>query len=87
MERSHKPSYKYLKVWACLAKVEVPKQKQVKIGPKTIDCIFSGYANNSSAYQFLVHKSEISDVHEGTIIESRNVVFCETTFPCKEIKK
>ncbi|KZV19365.1 retrovirus-related Pol polyprotein from transposon TNT 1-94, partial [Dorcoceras hygrometricum] len=38
--KGHKPSYKYLKVWGCLAKVEVPKPKQVKIGPKTFDGIF-----------------------------------------------
>ncbi|MCQ7012879.1 hypothetical protein M9Y11_18700 [Clostridioides difficile] len=37
--KGHKPTYKYLKVWGCLAKVEIPKPKQVKIGPKTIDCI------------------------------------------------
>ena len=35
-------------MWGCLAKVGVSKPKQVKIGPKTIDCIFIGYANNSS---------------------------------------
>lgn len=53
----------------CSAKVHIPKLKQVMIGPKVIDCIFIGYANNNSAYWFLVHKSEIIDVHEGTIIE------------------
>ncbi|RVW73229.1 Retrovirus-related Pol polyprotein from transposon TNT 1-94 [Vitis vinifera] len=79
--KGHKPCYKYLKVWGCLAKVEVPKPKKVKIGPKTIDCIFIGYANNSSAYRFLVYKSEIPDVHVNTIIESRNAAFFETIFP------
>ena len=34
------PSYKYLKVWGCLAKVAVPPPKKVTIGPKTVDCIF-----------------------------------------------
>ncbi|KAL0366308.1 UNVERIFIED_CONTAM: Retrovirus-related Pol polyprotein from transposon TNT 1-94 [Sesamum radiatum] len=85
--KGHKPSYKYLKVWGCLAKVEVPKPKQIKIGPKTIDCIFIGYANNSSAYRFLVHKSTILDIHENTIIESRNAIFFENIFPCKERKE
>ena len=79
--KGHKPCYKYLKVWGCLAKVEVPKPKKVKIGPKTIDCIFIGYANNSSAYRFLVYKSEIPDVHVNPIIESRNAAFFETIFP------
>ena len=50
------PSYKYLKVWGCLAKVAVPPPKKVTIGPKTVDCIFIGYAHNSNAYRFLVHK-------------------------------
>ena len=43
-------SYKYLRMWGCLAKVVVPTPKKVKIGPKTVDCIFIGYAQNSSAY-------------------------------------
>ncbi|MBE2321234.1 hypothetical protein DVA67_035270, partial [Solirubrobacter sp. CPCC 204708] len=77
------PTYKFLKVWGCLAKVMVPFPKRVKIGPKTIDCIFIGYAYNSSAYRFLVHKSEISDVHENTIIEARDASFFENIFPYK----
>ena len=38
--KGRKPSYKYLRVWGCLAKVAVPPPKKVKIGPKAIDCIF-----------------------------------------------
>ena len=78
------PSYKYLKVWGCLAKVAVPPPKKVTIGPKTVDCIFIGYAHNSTAYRFLVHKSEISDIHENTVMESRNASFFENIFPYKE---
>jgi hypothetical protein len=59
-------------VWGCLAKVAVPIPKKVKIGPKTVDCVFIGYAHNSSAYRFLIHKSDIPDMHVNTIIESRN---------------
>ncbi|KAJ9544786.1 hypothetical protein OSB04_024493 [Centaurea solstitialis] len=40
-----KPSYKYLRVWGCLAKVVAPPPKAVKIGPKTVDCIFIGNAS------------------------------------------
>ena len=76
-----RPSYKYLKVWGCLAKVMVPIPKKIKIGPKTIDCIFIGYAINSSAYRFLVHKSDIPDIHVNTKIESRNASFFENIFP------
>lgn len=74
-------------MWGCLAKVEVPKPKQIKIGPKTVDCIFFGYALNSSACRFIVHKSEIPDINEGTYIESRNAVFFEDILPCKERKE
>ena len=74
------PSYKYLRVWGCLAKVVVPPPKTMKLGPKTVDCIFIGYAHNSSAYRFLVHKSEIPDINKNTIMESRNASFFEHVF-------
>ena len=70
-------------MWGCLAKVAVPTPKKVKIGSKTVDCIFICYAQNSSAYQFLVYKSEILDIHKNTIMELRNVLFFEHIFPCK----
>ena len=60
-----------------------PPPKKVKTRPKTIDCIFMGYAHNSVAYQFLVHESNISDIHKNTIMESRNASFFEDVFPCK----
>ncbi|PKI57989.1 hypothetical protein CRG98_021620 [Punica granatum] len=78
-----RPSYDHLRVWGCLAKIVVPTPKKVKIGPKTVDCIFIGYAHNSSAYRFLVHESKISDIHKNTIMESRNASFFEDVFPCK----
>ena len=81
--KGRKPSYKYLKVWGCLAKVMAPTPKKMKIGPKTVDCIFIGYAHNSTAYRFLVHESKNPDIHKNTIIESRNASFFEHVFPCK----
>ena len=48
-----------------------------------MDCIFIGYTLNSSAYRFLIHKSEIPDIHVNMIIESRDVVFFEDIFPYK----
>ena len=77
-----KPSYKYLRVWGCLAKVVVPLPKTQKIGPKMVDCIFIGYAHHSSAYRFLVYDSKIPDIHKNTIMESRNASFFENVFPC-----
>jgi hypothetical protein len=50
-------------MWGCLAKVNVPITKKRKLGAKTIDCVFLGYAHNSIAYRFLVVKSEVYDVH------------------------
>jgi transposase InsO family protein len=84
MWKGHKPSYKYLKVWGCLAKVGVPEPKKMRIGPITVDCIFIGYAHNSAAYRFLIHKSEVPDMSEGVTIESRNAVFFENIFPCRD---
>ena len=81
--RGQHPSYIYLRVWRCLAKVVVPAPKKVKIRPKTMDCIFIGYANNSNAYRYLVHESNISNIHKNTIMESRNASFFEDVFPCK----
>ena len=81
--KGRKPNLNYFKVWGCLAKVQVPKPKQVKIGPKTIDCIFIGYANNSKAYRFLVYKSEIPDIHSNIIIESNNAESFEDIFSYK----
>ena len=78
-----KPSYKYLRVWGYLANVAVPPPKKVKIGPKTIDCIFIGYAHNNATYRFLVHELNIPDINKNTIMESRNASFFEDVFPCK----
>ena len=35
-----------------LAKVNVPINKKRKLGPKTVDCVFLGYAHHSIAYRF-----------------------------------
>ncbi|KAL8103846.1 hypothetical protein AgCh_028150 [Apium graveolens] len=82
MWKKKKPSYQHLKVWGCLAKVLIPTPKKVKIGPKTVDCIFIGYPPHSTTYRFLVHESKIPDIQKNTIMESRNASFFETMFPC-----
>ena len=83
--KGHKPTLRFLRAWGCLAKVNVPACKKRKLGPKTVDCVFVGYAHNRNAYRFLVVKSEIPDVHT-TVIESRDATFFETVFPMKEIQ-
>ncbi|GJT46029.1 retrovirus-related pol polyprotein from transposon TNT 1-94 [Tanacetum coccineum] len=80
--RMRKPSYQYLRVWGCLAKVAVPPPKAQKIGPKSVDCIFIGYAKKSTAYRFIVHESKNPDIQKNTIMESRNASFFENIFPC-----
>ena len=70
-------------MWGCLAKVLAPLPKKIKLGARIMNCIFIDYALNSSAYRFLVHKSEIPDIHVNMIIESRDVVFFEDIFPYK----
>jgi hypothetical protein len=70
-----KSSLLYLRTWGCLAKVNVPISKKRKLGPKTMDCVFLGYAHRSIAYRFLVVKSKVPDMHVDTIFESRDAIF------------
>ena len=79
--KGYPPNLKYLKVWGCLAKVMLPEPKKRKIGAKTSDCLFIGYANCSAAYRFLVLKSDILDCN--TIIETKNAEFFENIFPLR----
>jgi hypothetical protein len=78
-----KPLLSHLRTWGCLAKVNVPINKKRKLGPKTVDCVFLGYPHYSTAYRFLVIKSEIHDVHIDTFLEYRDVTFFENIFPMK----
>jgi hypothetical protein len=81
-----KPSLSYLHTWGCLAKVNVPITKKRKLGPKTVDCVFLGYAHNSIAYGILIVKSEVYDIHVDTIFESRDATFFENIFPMKDMR-
>ena len=65
----------YLRTWGCLAKVNVPIIKKRKLGPKTIDCVFLGYAIHSVGYRFLVINSGVPDMRVGSIMESRDATF------------
>jgi len=53
----------------CLAKVSIPEPKERKIGSKTVDAIFIGYALESNVH------SEINEIFNTTIIEARDVYF------------
>ena len=74
---------KYLKVWGCLAKVNIPINKKRKIGPKTIACVFVGYYLHCTTYIFLVVNSKVSKISNNTIMESRDVTFFENVFRLK----
>src|SRR6266540_3682375 len=80
-----KPSFSYLRTWGCLAKVNIPISKKRKLGPKTVDCVFLGYAQRSIAYRFLVVKSKVPYMHVDTIMESRDAIFLENIFPMKDM--
>jgi hypothetical protein len=64
--------------------MSVPITKKRKLGPKTVDCIFLGYAIHSVRYRFLIVKSGVPDMHVGTIMESRDAIFFENIFPMRD---
>ncbi|KAL0322768.1 UNVERIFIED_CONTAM: Retrovirus-related Pol polyprotein from transposon TNT 1-94 [Sesamum angustifolium] len=74
MWKGFSPNLSYLKAWGCLAKVAYPEFKKSNIGPKTFDCVFIGYAQNSAAYRFMCLK-------DSSICESRDAEFFEQEFP------
>jgi hypothetical protein len=73
----------YLRTWGCLAKANVPINKKRKLGPKTVDCVFLGYAMNSVGYRFLIVESGVPDMRVGGIFESRDATFFENEFPMR----
>jgi hypothetical protein len=73
----------YLCIWGCLAKVSVPINKKCKLGPKTVDCVFLGYAFHIIGYRILTINSRVPDMLVGTIMESRDGTFFEDKFPMK----
>jgi hypothetical protein len=64
--------------------LNLPIPKKRKLGPKTVDCVLLGYAFHSIRYRFLIVKSEVSDMHVGTIMESNDATFFEDIFPMKD---
>jgi hypothetical protein len=73
----------YLRTWGCFARVSVPINKKFKLGPKTVDCVFLGYAFHNIGYRFLIKNLGVPDMLVGTIIESRDATFFEDEFPIK----
>jgi hypothetical protein len=71
----------YLCTWGCLAKVNVPINKKRKLGPKTFNCVFLGYAFHSIGYRFLIINSGVPNMLVDTIMESTDATFFRTNFP------
>jgi hypothetical protein len=59
--------------------------KKCKLGSKTVDFVFLGYAHHNIAYRFLVIKLEIHDVHIDIFLESHDVTFFENIFLMKNL--
>ena len=81
--KGRKPNVNFLRTWCCLAKVNIPAPKKRKFGPKTVDCVFSVYAQNNTTYRFLVVKSDSPDVRTYTIMVSRDASFFEKVYPMR----
>ena len=62
----------------------MPIPKKRKLGPKTVDCVFLGYAFHSMGYRFLIVKFEVPDMHVRTLMESNDANFLEDIFPMKD---
>jgi len=67
--------YKYLILWGYIEKIVVSNSKKIQIRSRIVNCVFIIYTYNNSAYQFLVHKSNSSNIYLNIIIESRNTTF------------
>jgi hypothetical protein len=74
----------YLCTWGCLVKVNVPINKKRRLGSKTVDSIFIGYAFHNIGYRFLIIKYGVPDMHVGTIMDSRDATFFEDVFPMRD---
>ena len=61
----------------------MPIKKKRKLGPKTVDCVFLGYAIHSMGYRFLIINSSIPEMAVDTIMKSRDATFFENKFPMK----
>ena len=59
----------------------MPINKKRKLGPKTVDCVFLGYAIYSVGYRFLIINSSVSEMAIDTIMESRDATFFRMSFP------
>jgi hypothetical protein len=55
--------------------MDVPINKERKLGLKTVDYVFLGYAFHDIGYRFLIIKSGVPDMLVGIIMESKDAMF------------
>ena len=73
------PTIGHLRVFGCPAYVHVLAETRRKLDPKSVSCIFMGYAEDDGTRVYKLYQKET-----GRIITSRDVVFDETN-PSKDI--
>ena len=59
----------------------MPINKKRKLGPKTVDGVFLGYAIHNVGYKFLIINSSVPEMAVDTIMESRDATFFRMSFP------
>ena len=66
-------------MWGCLVKVNIPINKKRKI-EKKYELYFVGYFLHNTTYRFLVVNSEVIEISNVTIMQSRDVTFFKNLF-------
>ena len=65
------------------------KKKNIKLWPKILKYVFIGYAYNSRAHWFLIHKSSIEDKYWGHASsyynKLRNAIFFKDVFSLNKV--
>lgn len=64
----------HLRVFGCAAYMHIPKQKRLKLDPKSKPMIFVGYCEQTKGYRLL-------DCEKKNIVISRDVIMIEDEFP------
>ena len=76
MWKGHNLNLEYLRVWGCLAYIQLIDLKISKLGIKATTCAFLGYAINSATYRFFYLENKI-------IFESGDAIFHDEKFSFK----
>ena len=75
-----KPTYDHIKVFGCLFHAYNLQRQKNKFGPRSRKCVFIGYPYGQKGWR-------VYDVENGAIFVSRDVMFCEESFPFSKNSK